>query len=778
MFQLGTASWRILKVERGIVRVADAEGAPPTLPFWFGEARARTEELSREIGLVREHGQDAGWLAAECSLETGAIEQIVEYVSEGARVLGCVPTPECVVLERFFDESGGMQLVLHAPFGGRINRAFGLALRKRFCRHFGFELQAAANEEAIVLSLGPKHSFPLEEVFDYLHPDSVREVLIQALLPAPMFATRWRWNVTRSLVVERFQGGKRVPPPLLRMRADDQLALAFPEVVACGETLPPGDLPIPTDHPLVHQTLEDCLHEAMDVDGLVRVLRGLRDGSIRRVAVDTPDPSLFSCGILNAMPYAFLDDAPLEERRTQAVLQRRVLDPERADHIGALDPDAVARVREEVWPQAENAEEVHEALLWMGYLTRTEAEPWKEWVDELAGAGRVVLEGERYFAVEATREPKEVLAGRLQALGPVFSEDPLLFELEAEGRCLRIRLDGQQAWCERRLLARIQRYTLERLRQEISPVSASEFLAFLAHWQHVAEDARLEGPAGVETVLCQLAGFEAPARAWEKKILAARVRGYRPDWLDQLTLSGQLAWGRLWGGGAGAVRSAPIALLPRDELASWEGLADERDEEGLAWPARSVLALLRARGAMFPLDLARASKLLPSDLERGLIELVTRGLITNDAYASLRWLLLPSEKRRSELPGTGRWTLLRPDSAEAPPVEFAARVLLRRTGVVFRKLLERERIPVPWRDLARCLRALELRGDVRGGRFVAGFSGEQFALPGAVTALRSSRRKGPHPAFEVSAADPLNLRGILTPDERVPMGSRQSVVLG
>ena len=465
--QLGAHSWRILRIEPGTVRVADAEGAPPTIPFWLGEAPSRTPELSSLISEVRERGGDHADLQA--------------YISNGARALGAVPTMRRIVIERFFDESGGMQLVVHAPFGGRINRAFGLALRKRFCVGFGFELQAAANEEAIVLSLGPQHSFPLEEVFGYLHSATVREVLIQALLAQPMFETRWRWNTTRALLVERARGGRRVLIRFQRMRAQDLLTAAFPDVVACGETLPPGDLTVPMDHPLVRQTVEDCLHEAMDLDGLLDVLRGLEDGSIERVAIDTPEPSAFAGGILSSQPYTFLDDAPLEERRTQAVMRRRGgLDARTLDSLGELDADAVARVREEAWPQPEHAEEVHEVLMWIGYVTADEATAWRPWLDALRLEGRVTLDGDRWKAVDGPQDPRAVLRGRMEALGPVVSEDPLLLDLENDGAVLRVRLQGRQAWCDRRLLARIHRYTLDRLRKEIEPVTAADFLGFLA----------------------------------------------------------------------------------------------------------------------------------------------------------------------------------------------------------------------------------------------------------------------------------------------------------
>jgi ATP-dependent Lhr-like helicase len=777
IFQLGNTSWRILRVEPGTVRVADAKGQPPTLPFWLGEAPSRTAELSEEVATLRDECTDPGWVMRETGVSEPAAVQIAEYVAAGRKALGAVPTRTRVIAERFFDESGGMQLVIHAPFGGRINRAWGLALRKRFCRGFGFELQAASNEEAIVLSLGPQHSFKLDEIFDYLHPNTAREVLIQALLPAPMFKARWKWNAQRSLLLERTRNGKRVPAPILRMRADDLLAAAFPAAVACPETLPGGDIEVPMDHPLVRQTVEDCLTEAMDVDGFIEVVRGLRDGSIERVAVDLPEPSPFARGILSSQPYTFLDDAPLEERRTQAVMVRRTLDVKSADDIGALDPEAIRRVREEAWPRPENAEEVHEALLWMGFVTDEEAVEWRGWLEELGP--RVVHENGRWYAAESSRDPKALLRGRLEALGPIFSDDPLLLELEREGVILRARLEGKEGWCDRRLLARIHRYTLDRLRREIEPVTASEFLRFLSCWQHADEVHRLEGPRGVAEVVRQLEGFEVPAAAWEGSVLPARVRGYRREWLDQLTLSGEVAWGRLWSGGSGPLRTAPMCLIARENLDAWTSLASSPSLEGLSGAARDLYEPLRTRGAMFPQELARAAKLLPGHLETGLSELIARGLLTCDSYGALRWLMVPPSRRRGPLATVGRWSLIHRESVPAADAAFfVARALLRRTGVVFRKTMAREKAPVPWRDVVRVLRTLEARGDIRGGRFVAGFDGEQYALPEAVELLRAVRRKGETSPLQVSAADPLNFRGILTPDDRIPAIARQRVAVG
>ena len=783
IFQLGNTSWRILKVEPGIVRVADARGQPPTLPFWIGEAPGRTEELSEEIGRVREECVDAEWVRRETGFREEAAVQVAAYVDEGRRALGAAPTRKRIVLERFFDESGGMQLVVHAPFGSRINRALGIALRKRFCRGFGFELQAAANEEAVVLSLGTQHSFPLEEVFDYLHPDTAKHVLTQALLAQPMFGIRWRWNVARALLMERFQGGRKVPAPLQRMRAQDLMAQAFPQAIACPETLPGGDIPIPMEHPIVRQTVEDCLTEPMDVDGFLKVISGLRDGSIERRAVDVPTPSVFAHGILNAMPYSFLDDAPLEERRTQAVMVRRTLDAKSADELGSLDPEAIARVREEAWPQPQSAEEVHEALLWMGYVTVEEGRPWQAWLEELALAKRVVLDGERWAAAEAERDPKAVLRGRLEALGPIFVDpgsdmERLLLELESEGSVLRGRFEGRPGWCDRRLLARIHRATLERLRKEIEPVTASEFLRFLGCWQHVDEEHRLEGPRGVAEVVGQLAGFEVPAAAWEGSILPARVRGYKREWLDQLTLSGEAAWGRLWGGGAAAIRTTSICLVPRGDLDAWLGLSKPPDLAGVTGAARDVYDVLAARGAMFPQDLAREARLIPAHFEMGLNELIAQGLLTCDSFGALRWLVVPPSKRRGPMSTVGRWSLFRRESLPAPDAEFVARRLLRRTGVVFRRTIQREKQPTPWRELVRVFRRLEARGEVRGGRFVQAFDGEQYAFPEAVSLLRAVRKRSDAAPVSVSAADPLNFRGILTPDDRVPAVARKRVRVG
>ena len=853
IFQLGISSWRILRVETGKLRVEDARGLPPTIPFWLGEAPARTDELSAAVSYLRQGISDRlpdiaeamRWLMEETGLELPAAEQMVEYMAAGKKALGVIPTQSTLVLERFFDESGGMQLVVHSPLGSRINKAWGLALRKRFCRTFNFELQAAASEDAIALSLGMQHSFPLEEVFSYLHPNTARDVLVQALLPAPMFQTRWRWNVTRSLAILRQQGGKRVPMPLLRMRADDLLASVFPDSLACPENLV-GDMEVP-DHPLASETIENCLTEAMDIDGFLRLLTDIVGERLKLVARDTTEPSPFAHEILTAKPYAFLDDAPLEERRTQAVSMRRTLDVESAQELGQLDPEAIQRVREQAWPEVQSIDELHDALLVMGYLTEEEGAPWSDYFQQLLAEKRAtrlrVVKGHALWVAcerlplfnavfpSAEADPpvrvpdsergtnwgreealRELVRGRLEGLGPVTMAGlavslgagerevaPALIALEGEGFALRghfFTSDGDMEWCDRRLLARIHRYTLDRLRQEIEPVSTADYLRFLLAWHHVDPEYRLDGPMGLVAVLELLEGFEVPSAAWEAHVLPLRLVHYNPSWLDQVCLSGEVAWARLYPPGdgngrrVGATRSSPISLVFRDNLDTYLGLGPPPQERNghPTGVARQVLELLQERGACFLSELVQWTKQLPAEVEKRLGELVARGLVTCDGFDGLRALISPMRNRpvhrrnwrrhsagqhASQRMAAGRWSpLRRPAQAavdRAEQVESLARQLLRRYGVVFHRLLLRESNAPPWRELVRVYRRLEARGEVRGGRFVAGFTGEQYALPEAVQALRAIRRKKAQgTTVTVSGADPLNLVGILTLGQRVP----------
>ncbi|HKX37555.1 MAG TPA: DEAD/DEAH box helicase, partial [Burkholderiales bacterium] len=754
VFQLGNTSWRILQIGNGVVRVADAKGQPPSMPFWLGEAPARSDEMSAAVSALRaavdfelpgpDEPRKEGELSAAVDLlkkdyllGQSAAEQIAAYLAEAKRSLGIVPTTSTVALERFFDESGGMQLVLHAPFGSRINRAWGLALRKKFCQGFNFELQAAATDEGVILSLGSSHSFPLEEVFRYVHPNTLRETLVQALLQSPIFETRWRWSTTLALAVPRNRGGARVPNQLQRMYAEDLLQVAFPDAAACQDNIQ-GAREVP-DHPLVNQALRDCLEEAVDATGLEIQLRKLFSGEIQTVARDTPEPSLLSHELLNSAVYTFLDDAPLEERRTRAVYTRRATEVRSADDLGALDPAAIARVREEAWPVAGTADEMYDALMVAGYIRETELAPhWLSLISELGQ--RAVKRGDAWFAHERVDDDEaEIKASRLEVLGPVAEkETPVLLALESQGRILRGRFSSSDLdWCDRRLLARIHRYTLNKLRAEIEAVSAADFMRFLLHWQHVAGEDQVKGAEGLMAVVEQLQGLELAAGAWETEVLPARVADYDAEQLDRLCLSGRVAWGRLTPGSKAPLRSSPIALMPREHVGHWG--VEKAPVVDLTSEAKAVAQALEQRGASFFHELTANTNLLPSFVERGLAELAGAGIATADSFAGLRALLAAPEKRRGLIETAGRWALLKNERND--DVEVIARALLKRYGVVFRSLLERESHLPPWREVVRVYRRLEARGEIRGGRFVGGFSGEQYALPEAIGLLRSTRRE-------------------------------------
>ncbi|MBI3281986.1 MAG: DEAD/DEAH box helicase [Acidobacteria bacterium] len=837
IFLLGTHSWRIRRVEPGRVRVEDAGGAPPSIPFWLGEAPGRSLELSREVSRVREevHARPESareFLLRECGLDDGGAVQAIAYLRAGSAALGALPGFTCgaaesgraaisgtVVAERFFDESGGMQLVLHAPFGSRINRAWGLALRKRFCRTFNFELQAAATDNGLNISLSDRHAFPLELVFEFLKPETVEDVLTQALLDAPMFTARWRWNVTRALAVLRFRGGTKVPAPIQRMRADDLLAAVFPDQVACAENLS-GPIRIP-DHPLVRETVSNCLREAMDVDGLRRVLEAIESREIRTVAIDNAEPSLLSHEILNANPYAFLDDAPLEERRARAVQLRRTTRADFAGGAGVLDRTAIEQVAAESWPVVRDADELHDALLTL--VSLPPVAEWAQWFGELARAGRsreVERSGRRFWlATERAELAGDVVAtlrGWLESTGPATASalahrlafpreevDAALAQLEAEGQALRGHFsvpagEAEIEWCNRRVLARIHRATLGRLRREIEPVNALQFLRFLARWHHLAPGTLLHGPDGAEQIISQLQGYEIAAAVWESQVLARRVAEYEPDFLDELCLSGEVMWGRLSPHPAfqdesrvRPTRMAPVSLFLRED-AWWLAPPDGERPFGasLSHAAGEVFEELQKHGASFFGELVSGTKRLPSEVEDALWELVAAGLVTADGFENLRALIDP-KRRRGEGGGrkarprhaAGRWALVRRrPGAEAGEAraESWARQLLLRWGVVFRDLLARETLAPPWRELLWVLRRLEAQGEVRGGRFVSGFTGEQFARPEAIDLLRAVRRSdaGAEDAVVISNADPLNLAGILLPGPRLNPLAAGSVRLG
>jgi ATP-dependent Lhr-like helicase len=863
VFLLGTTSWRIRRVESGRVRVEDAHGAAPTIPFWRGEAPGRTEELSTAVSDLRTRilenapdgaGDAEDFLMTHCGLDRRGAQQALLYVRAGAGALGALPSNTTVVAERFFDEGGGMQLVLHSPFGARINRAWGLALRKRFCRSFNFELQAAATDNGIVISLSDQHSFPLELVFKFLSKETVEEVLTQAMLPAPMFEVRWRWDTSRALAVLRFSGGRKVPPQIQRMRADDLLAAVFPDQAACQENIV-GDIRVP-DHPLVNETIKDCLYEAMDLDGLKRLVDHMANGRIKTVAIDTPEPSPFSHEILNANPYAYLDDAPLEERRARAVQMRRTIGPDTTG-VAALDPAAIAEVAAESWPTARDAEELHDALLTL--IVLPPVREWESFFMTLRDSGRatVLTSAGASFWVAAERlasarllypdgimSPEiadfdrtppsdhegavvEALRGWLESTGPQTQSglalrfglsanvlESALLQLEAEGQVLRGRFTDRAAstateieWCNRRVLARIHRLTLGRLRREIEPVSARDFMRFLYQWQHLKSGTQLHGPDGLLHVIKQLQGYEISAAAWEGDVLRRRTGKYTPELLDQLCISGEVVWGRLSPHPAfeepdsagdrkrGSVRrvkptrSAPVALFLRDDEQWLLEAANGRQapavgdrSHGLSDGAKQVFESLQRRGASFLADVVKDTHQLTSVVEDALWELAAAGLVTADGFENLRALIDPKRRlatarhhsRRARFV-PGRWALLRSpapattsDGLRTETIEAIARQLLLRWGVVFRDLLARETMTPPWRELLMTFRRMEAQGEIRGGRFVSGFVGEQFARPEAVELLREIRRdRHVGDAPQVAAADPLNLSGIITPGPRV-----------
>ena len=895
IFQLGNNSWRILRIENGKMRVEDAKGLPPNIPFWFGEVPGRTTELSAAVSRLREeisnrlddlesiiadenNGELASendawkqnpmdWLINEVGVAPEAADQVVTYLATVKLALGVMPSHNTLVLERFFDEAGDMHLVIHSPFGSRLNRAWGLSLRKRFCRKFNFELQAAATEDSIILSLGATHSFPLEEVFDYLNPQTVREILIQALLDAPMFEVRWRWNASRALAVLRRSGGKRVPPQIQRMNSEDLIALIFPDQLACPENIV-GERDIP-DHPLVNQTIHDCLTEAMDIDELENLLTAIQAKEKTLVVRDLKEPSPLSQEILNARPFAFLDNAPLEERRTNAVMNRRWLDPKEAADLGKLDAAAIEAVKEEAWPQVRNADELHDALVLLGFLIEEEgvAGAWQDYFEQLVADNRATVLITRetgpklWVAVERVLEMQEIypdgiltpeirvperlrkkigekgkdasegkvslveiVRGRLEALGPVLAEtlaahmgisiakiEQTLLALENDGFVFRGQFHPgttETEWCERRLLARIHRYTLERLRKEIEPVSSADFMRFLFAWHRLDSENKPEGPESLQDVLTRLEGFEAAAASWESDLLPARIKDYDHHWLDDLCLSGRVVWGRFQHNGysmisqengsngkkrGGPIKTTPIALVNRSNLSVWKKLAVPPNGNGdlLSNNSNKVLELLTDFGASFFDEIVERSQLLQTQVEEAVSELVSLGLITSDSYTGLRALLVPAKNRSStgmrrrrlafKMEQAGRWSLLRYEQKgynetklDFESIAMLAWTLLRRYGVVFRKIIEQENFSPPWRELVRVFRTLEARGEIRGGRFVDGVWGEQFALPEAVTKMRktrkahlSNKKKGNGNLISISAADPLNLTGIITVGKRV-----------
>ncbi len=869
IFSLGSYCWQMLRIEGLNVRVRDAKGMPPTIPFWFGEGPGRTRELSEAVSRLRSkisrflesdelerYESDANhikpkdqaieWLIKEVGLSAYAAEQLVLYLLAGKNALGAMPTRDRVILERFFDDVGDMHLVIHSPFGSRVNKGWGLALRKRFCRTFNFELQAAANEDSIVISLGSVHSFSLDEVFGFLKEKTLRDVLSQALLDAPMFEVRWRWNATRALAIQRNKGGKRVPPQLQRMQAEDLVAQVFPDQIACLENIQ-GAREIP-DHPLVRQTVNDCLTEAMDIEELEEVIRKVEKGELELIAKDLREPSPFAQEIINARPYAFLDDAPFEERRTNAIRNRRWLDPKEASEFGSLDLEAVRKVKEEAWPYAGNSDELHDALLLLGFMTEQEGHrgdgksSYENLFFGLIDSNRAArfIANKKTLWIAAERLPqfkvlfgefkidrelklpewldredwskesalREIVRGRLEGLGPVTVErlaqdiglppediELALLALENEGFVFRGRYTPgfeKEEWCERRLLQRIHRYTIDTHRKSIQPVSLQDYMRFLFDRNQISSDPLPTGLESLEKALDRLEGISIPVASWEADILPARIDRYDPNWLDMLCMSGRFVWGRFYiktavneGRRTGAIKSTPINLISRSNMDLWQALVENRGEVlSVSADADLIKRDLGNHGASFFDDIVKRTRLLKTQVENGIAELVAGGQITSDNYTGLRALLTPGSHklnsqraRRSRtnsygIERAGRWSLIINETEAAPldndQIERLILIYLNRWGVLFKQALEREVFAPPWRILVHALRRMELKGVLRGGRFVAGAVGEQFALPETVDRLRQiSKEKKQSKLVTLSAADPLNLLGVILPGKKL-----------
>ncbi len=844
IFLLGTHSWQIRRIEPGVVRVRDAGDTPPTVPFWLGEAPARTTELSEEVSALRHHVDEylgaadpdgaRRWLRETCGIVPEAATMIVDYLAVGRAALGAMPTRECLVLERFFDDTGGMQLVVHSPYGARVNRGLGLALRKKFCRTFNFELQAAATDDAVVLSLGPHHSFALDEVPRYVPSGTVADTLEHAILDAPMFQARWRWNLNRSLLVLRFRGGRRNPPPIQRMESDDLLAAVFPQAAACQDNAV-GPVEIP-DHLLVRQTIDDTLHEALDVDGLRQLLEGIEAGDVRVHCCETTEASVLAHEIITARPYAFLDDEEFQNRRTNAVRLRRGLNVD-LDSIGALDPDAIDQVQSEIAPTPSTADDLHDLL--SSLLVVPAREEWRPLWEALSARGRagVIRPGGDELWCTTELRPDAIGAfadddgaaarlvrGHLELQG-ITTVDELagvttlspgriavaLAVLQQDGFALQGRYSAdavETQWVSRRLLARMHSYSRRSRRERVQPATAQDLMRFLLRWQHVAPGTQLAGDHGLGVVIEQLQGYEAAAVAWEPDLLARRLRHYSPGWLDALCYDGEVAWLRLAprprsevdGPAAAPSKATPIAVVFRTDL-GWllEAVrAGSPPAPPTVGATAEILDTLERRGASFATDLVSATRRLPDDVERGLWDGVTRGLIMCDGFGAIRARLAGGRPQRPRPPAgrprlsrlgrlpqptagsAGRWAIVCTSGEVSDREELAEAVaeqLLRRWGVLFRDLAVHDSLRMPWRDLQWALRRLEDRGLVRGGRFVAGFGGEQYALPEAAEQL-AHVRKSPHTGERVvvNATDPLNLVGLIVPGEGVPAVRTNRVV--
>ena len=714
VFALGSMPWQIQRISRGRLMVEPAPGMAPTLPFWLNEGAGRTAALSSEVCKLRreiaarfdESAPDAQsaarWLEEECALDESGAVQAVAYVRRGLAALGAIPDEHTIVAERFFDGLGGTQIVIHAPLGMRVNRAFGLALRKRLCQSFDFEIQASAIDDGVLLALNARHSFALESIFTMINSRTVRDVLTQALLDAPMFETRFRHVATRALSVLRNLRGRKVPAWIQRLRAQDLMIALFPGQQACFENRP-ARVAIP-DHFIVRETLRECLEESTDLKSLMRLMEGIENGTVRTLAVDSIAPSVFAHRLLLAWDYAFLDDGERANRRSRAVTMNRGMaeDVFRSEDLSQmLAAEAVALTTAEATRtapsrRARDRDELYEVIRAHGALAPYQIDE-RVTGDAIAMLAELELEGRlvranyganasqkliaaedaalfaaaypnlvfartvadsgQEFSREAAHE--ELVRRALKTSGPITTSELAerlelppadiersLAALEASGEVFRGRFTSarDEQWCERGNLEKIHRLTLARLRAEIEPCEDHEFAAFRLRWFHIGGTDLAPGTEGVAAVLDQFEGSAFSPDLWENAILPARITGYRGDLLDQLCVGGQFVWAALPDEQGEDAIPARVAFFDRRHRVPWS-VPDERtaldSKEERVWQA------LVEGGAQYLDQLADRAAMSERDALKALWRLAALGRATNDSFTPLRLLSESAEARRA-----------------------------------------------------------------------------------------------------------------------------------
>ena len=888
IFSLGSMPWRVLGISKNRFLVEPAPGMAPSLPFWQTEAAGRSPALSTELcdlrreiaAFIANSGDDDGassWLESECALEPEAAKQAVAYIRRGLAALNALPDENTLVVERFFDGLGGTQIVIHSPWGIRLNRGFGLALRKRLCQSFDFEIQASAIDDAILLALNSRHSFPLEHILEMVNSQNVREVLEQALLDAPMFEVRFRHVATRALSIMRSGRGSKVPAWIQRLRSQELITALFPQRNACLDNRPPAVI-LP-DHFIVNETMRECLEETADISRLEALLRGLNDGSIRPVMVDSIAPSVFAHRVLLAWDYSFLDDGERANRRSRTVTMNRAMaeDVFRSENLAELlSAEAVEQVTQEIRgratsTQARNCDELYELIRTHGWISCDEikertAADGAAMLAALESDGRVcrvrlghhdspeVAIATEDLALFSTVYPdslpppgwdegaevdrftssdersghssgvQEIVRRALVTSGPTLAVDlaqrlrlpaddilPALMALEAGGSIFRGHFttvrsgnggssEAQAAgvqWCDRHVLERIHRQTLNLLRSAVEPCNDAEFVAFRLKWNRIGDAHQGAGVDGVRRTLEQMSGLAFAPDLWERVILPARVADYRAEHLDLLCMSGEFAWvAAPFHDESDVNREFPatVAFLPRRARCYWppsEMPADSR--------AQMVAEVLSHFGAQHLDQIAERANLSERDTLTALWRLAAAGMVSNDSFAPLRLLAVepdaarlisnrPSQREPSRRDAalrarlqsslSGRWSIVAQLKPGATPAKVAethdahgpdiareiALILLRRHGILAREMMALEQFEISWQQILFALRRLEYAGIIRRGWFVRALSGEQYAMPEALEMLRSDRQtKETGQPTVISAVDPANPFGVLLP---------------